>query len=90
MINCNTGACCKQQAFDISRQPEGVINSTDTVILWIEHDDVEVDDDIGDVANKAANIADLHKSIHLADCATQSLVTSTEHGYSVTSDVSHY
>jgi len=35
--------------------------------LWLKYDAVQEDDDVGDVADKATNITELHKSVHFAD-----------------------
>ena len=69
MINYDAGNCCQHQAFHVYRQPESVFYSTDHVrpFLLEKYDAVEKDNNVGDVADKAANITELHKSIHLAD-----------------------
>lgn len=69
MIDYDAGNCCQQQSFDIYHQPEDDFYSTEYVRrwLWVKYDAVQEDYDVGDVADKAADITELHKSIHLAD-----------------------
>ena len=85
MINEHTRTGCQEQSLDVYRQPEDADNHGHGVgfEVGVKYEAVEDDYDVGDMADKPADVVELHKSIHLADCTAQSLVTSTKRGCSV-------
>lgn len=80
MIYKNAGTGCQEESLDVYGQPEELHYDRHGIKrwVWVKYEAVEDDDDVGNVAHKSADIAKLHESIHLANCATQILVTSTK------------
>jgi len=85
MIYENAATGCEEQSFDVDRQPEEISGDRHGAGLRVrvKYENVENDDNRGHVADEPADITELHESVHLAYCTTQSLVTSTKCGYSI-------
>ena len=65
---------------NVCNQPEAVscCNSEICCCLWLEDEDIDEENDVGNVTDKPSHVSELHKPVHLAHRTTERLVTSTE------------